>query len=56
MKRVWFFLLAVCMAFLVAACGEDSSPRETEAASYCVECGGQIAETDKFCSSCGKEQ
>ena len=41
------------MLFSLAACSNDNSTQQTVSGSYCVECGGEISSTDKFCGSCG---
>jgi hypothetical protein len=53
MKKICSLLLVVCLIFLLSACGGNNSATDNDTGSYCVECGGEISSTDRFCGSCG---
>ena len=52
MKKICSLLLVLCLIASLSACGNDSTANN-EKGRYCVECGGEISATDKFCGSCG---
>ncbi len=53
MKKFCSLLLVICMLLSLSACGDGEPVQNNGGGNYCVECGGKIAPTDKFCSSCG---
>lgn len=53
MKKLCSLLLILCLLLSLSACGNDKSIQDTNSGGFCVECGGEISSTDKFCGSCG---
>ena len=53
MKKLYSLLLVICLIFSLSACGNNDTTKNINNSGFCVECGGEISSTDKFCSSCG---
>ena len=53
MKKICFFILVLCLVFSMSACGNEKNIQNAGNDGFCVECGGGISATDKFCGSCG---